>query len=511
MKFDAFMGGSYESQARFADTARCVNWYFEKLQDENASAQTVLYPTPGVETISALLSGNGRAHMAINGREFAVVGSTLYEVLRDGGTQTLGTVALGDTPATISASGLREELFIVSGGNGYLYDLSTKSLTVIAALTGRVLMGDYLDGYFIALNSKANTFYISALGDGSSWTIGTDFAMRSLAADQWKAMKVVGRYLWLWGGSTTEVWQDTGATNFPFAPFPGSLFEYGTAAPFSAAIVGNEVVWLGRNRAGKLCFLRGTSPPSVISHYALESKLRDYTGVEETIGDAYADMGHSFYLASFEKANTTWCWDAETNLWSERGTWISELDRYTSWRPRFYAFVYDEHRMLDSSSGYIYRIGTDLTMDVGGRRIRRLRRAPAILKENERIFYSEFQLDLEHNADANPPVARFTMAAHTVIEGTVSCPGNPPCAGIVVQLRQGFGPSDPGLVEASTVTDAAGYYIFTDPVTTFNELDDFCIYAVANPPCGPCNIDDFDDESWVAGHHFIVNLTLGGA
>lgn len=396
MRYDAFIGGSYQSQAVTADCERTINWYPEMLESKEATTPAALYPTPGVVAISANLSGNGRAHLAINGREFAIIGTSLVEVARDGGTELLGTVAIGDYPATINANGdLGNQLFVTSGGNGYVYDLGLRTLTQIAGLSSRATMGSYLDGYFIALDVRSSTFYISALGDGASWSIGTDFAQRSLAPDNWKAVKVVGRYVWLFGESTTEIWQDTGAEPFPFAPFPGTLFEYGIIAPFSACVVGNDIVWLGRSKAGKLCVLRGTSPPTVISNYPLESALADYIDLPLAVGDSYSDKGHTFYLLSVEKANVTWAWDETTGLWAERGTWLPELNRFTSWRPRFYAYAYDQHRMLDSSSGQIYRMGSDLTTDVDGLKIRRVRRAPAIMNENKPVFYSEFELDLE--------------------------------------------------------------------------------------------------------------------
>ena len=411
MKFDAFIGGSYQSQALTADCEMTWNWYVEQLQSPGATAKGALYPTPGVTAISTPLSGNGRAHFAINGREFAVIGTNLIEVFRDGGTDILGAVALGDLPATINSNGdLAEQLFVTSGGNAYVYDLSLRTLTTIAALNGRATMGAYLDGYFIALDAKTSTIYLSALADGTSWTTGTDYTQRSLAPDKWKAIKVVGRYVWLFGETTTEIWQDTGAQSFPLAPFPGTLFEYGIAAPFSACVVGQEIVWLGRNKAGKLCVLRGTSPPTVISHYPLESALVGYVDIDQAVGDSYSDKGHTFYLLSIEKANVTWAWDETTGLWAERGTWKSELNRYTSWRPRFYAYAYDQHRMLDSSSGTIYRMGSDLTTDVDGLNIRRVRRAPAITDELADVFYSSFELDLEPGLGKSGDFAFFSMA-----------------------------------------------------------------------------------------------------
>ena len=60
MKFDAFFGGSYESQALTADCARTINMYPEALQDPGATAKRAMYPTPGVDALGAASTGVGR-------------------------------------------------------------------------------------------------------------------------------------------------------------------------------------------------------------------------------------------------------------------------------------------------------------------------------------------------------------------------------------------------------------------------------------------------------------------
>ena len=396
-RFDAFIGGSYQSQAVTADCERSINWFPEVLQSPGASAKTVLYPTPGVELVGEAATGNGRAHFAMAGREFAVIGPALIEIYADGHTVNRGALALGDFPATISSNGdLASQLFITSGEYGYIFALDTNTLTQIAALSGKATMGDYLDGYFLALDAKNSTLYYSALGDGLTWTPGADYEQRSLAPDPWRAMKVVGRYIWLFGEQTTEIWQDVGNETHPFAPFPSALLTYGVRAAFSVCVLGSAVIWLANTKSGRISIIRASGQdPEIISTYPLESAMQGYTDLASAVADAYSYRGHSFYLLSFDRENITWAWDSETKLWHERGTWVPQLSRYSSWRPRFYAFAFDDHRMLDMASGKIYRMGDDIVTDVDGVAIRRVRRAPGILEENKRIYYSSLEVDFE--------------------------------------------------------------------------------------------------------------------
>lgn len=460
-KYDAFIGGSYQSQSTLADCERTMNWYPEMLQSQGATAKLALYPTPGVTALDSVGVGNGRGHVFAAGREFLVIGAKLYEADVNGTLTDRGDVALDSNPATITYNGDGgDQLFITSGTNGYCYELSTDVLTQVAAMDGKCTMGDMMDGRFLVLDASTSTFYVSALFDGQTWTPGTDFAQRSLAPDAWRAMKVVGRLVWLFGSETSEAWYDTGA-NFPFAPAPSGLITFGIAAPFSAVIIGNDIIWLGSTKSGRVCVVKATGySPEVLSNYPLESHIETYDGVSSAVGDAYSDQGHTFYVLGFDQADATWVWDSETRLWHERGTWISSESRYVVWRPRYYARAFDEHRMLDASGGYLYRMANDLLHDVDGIPIRRLRRAPAILDENKRVFYSEFELDLEPGlASISPTKASFRVAALPIVSGTVwTQPGDEQTVGATVKLF---------LVEGmvttlidTTTTNASGFYQF---------------------------------------------------
>lgn len=422
MRFPSFIGGSYQSQSILADCSRTCNWYVEVMEDQGATAKAALYPTPGVRTMSTYPLGNGRGHFAMAGREFAIIGTAFLEINGGGQTTSRGTVALDSNPATFSSNGdLANQLFITSGGNGYIFALDTNTLTQITALNGKATMGGYLDGYFLALDADANIFYFSNLADGLTWTTGIDFAQRSLAPDPWLAMKIVGRYIWLLGERTSEVWFDTGQT-FPFAPAPSGFLSYGIAAPFSVAIIGQDPIWLAQTDTGRQCVVKCQGfTPQVISTQPLETAFEGYNALGAAVGDCYSDRGHTFYLLSFDRSDITWAWDLQTGLWCERGTWIAAQNKFTSWRPRFYAWAFNQHRMLDAAGGSVFQLSSNFTTDVDGLYIRRVRRAPAINDELKRVFYSCFELDLEPGlGDARPTIANFTAEAAAIVTGTVT-------------------------------------------------------------------------------------------
>jgi hypothetical protein len=379
-----------------------MGWYPEPAQLGSQTNEASLYPTPGVVEIGNVTSlgftGQGLAHFTQDGREFAVIGSIFYEIFASGTPINWGLVSISPvTPATISSNGKAGgQLLITVGSNAFIFTLATNALVQVVALNGKATMGDQLDGYFLVLDATTSTWYFSALLDGLTWNTGLNFIKRSAAADSWVALKVVNKYIWLFGTQTSEIWYDAGTFPTPFAPYPTTLVPYGCAAPFSPVVANGTVIWVGQSASGQSFILQAAGfTPTVISTYALSVRLNSFSSVADAIGDAYTSLGHTFYILSFATALATICYDANTQLWHDRGTWSPAANIYTDWRPRFHAFVFGQHRMLDARNGAIYHMDESFFSDVEGRAIRRLRRSPTMFKENFQIGIDAFQVDME--------------------------------------------------------------------------------------------------------------------
>ena len=398
MRAQGFIFGSNEAQAVTSDQQRTINWYVEPSTNPGATSEASLYPTPGVTSLVTADETPGRAHFYQSGREFAVIGPTLYEIDGAGVLTSRGTVGQDENPATISANGDGgNELWITSNTNGFIFDLTTDTLSQIAAMDGKCTMGDFLEGYFLALDGATSTLYISNLFDGTTWDTGTDFAQRTVGPDPWVAMRVSGRYVWLLGEKTSEVWYNSGDT-FPLAFHPSGFVEYGCLAPWSVQTLEAAIIWLGTSASGDGRVLRAQGfEPKVLSTPAVEYAINNYDHPDGAQAFTYAESGHAFYVLSFDADGATWGLDVqlETAGWAERGTWKSETGEWVAWRPRWYARAYGEHRILDRESGDIYRMGAGEETDVDGRPIRRLRRSPCAMNENKRVFHSRFEVDLE--------------------------------------------------------------------------------------------------------------------
>jgi hypothetical protein len=209
------------------------------------------------------------------------------------------------------------------------------------------------------------------------------------------SIATAGRNLWLLGEQTGEAWFNRGSTPFPFEAHPSGQIQHGTAAPFSPAVVDGQLMFLAKSKMGQGYVVRLSGyTAEVVSTQPLQNAINGYTTISDAVGDAYNDLGHSFYLLSFPQ-EITHAYDANTTFWCERGTWIAEDNEYVPTRARFHAFAHGQHRWLDSNTGSVYRASVDLLEDVDERPIRRLRRAPAIVNENNRIFYPGLEVFMD--------------------------------------------------------------------------------------------------------------------
>jgi hypothetical protein len=375
----------------------------EVTESPGEAQRITYYGTPGIKTLTTLADSPGRGLFFQDGRCFAVTGGTLYEltIASDASSVTVttrGTVANDGQPVTMCSSGINgHQLFIVSGGSGYILDLNTHVLTTLTTnFPPNALMGAYLDGYFIAL--WEDHFQISALMDGLSWN-ATDTARPSITSDRLNSIVVNHRELWIFGELSTEVWYDAGTSPFPFAPVPGVLIEMGCRAPWSVTRFDNGLAWLGRNSAGgRIIVFAQQYQPQRLSTHAVEAALHSYDQVDDFRGYAYREQGHTFYVLNSAHNNATWAYDAAVPKpygWAERGFWNSTLGQYEAQKQIEHAYVARGlHVMLAYDSGKVYQQRLGIYTD-DGVPIRAMRRCPHVQPDNRRVFYSRFELGIE--------------------------------------------------------------------------------------------------------------------
>lgn len=433
--FGTFVGGSYKSQSPVSDNEELINWLVEQMESPGATATTSLFPTPGFQLFTL---GNGQKGRAMFnnvtttdpfptqlGRCFAVFGSSFDEVLQNSACVQRGTVEVDEYPATICTNGYGSadqegggQLLITSGGKMYILELRTTTFTEVLDLTApadpeakpaHATQGACINGRFLIFDRKASRVYFSKSLDGTVWA-ASDFIERSIGTDPWRSMIITPyNQILLAGTSTSEVWYFNGEFPSPFAPDLSGQIAYGNEATFSASVVGDSVMWLGKTPDGgvQVIQMKGYQAQRASTH-AMEYEGAGYPRLDDAIGQSYTEQGHTFYLLTFPSAGVTWCYDTSApkgRQWHRRGTWISEQDKYIDWGPTFHAFAFGKHLMADRRTNRVYEMSNRFPLDVDGRVIRRLRRSPTVQNENQEVIYKWFELLMETGLGQDAPAA----------------------------------------------------------------------------------------------------------
>lgn len=386
-------GPTYQTYSPNAAAERCINLFPQTIEREGAKAQQVLMHTPGLRAFGTLDDGPVRGLFAQDGRLFAAAGSTLYSVAANGTGTGINPIAPGG-PATFASNGSRgNQVMVVSGGLGYIYNTSTSTFARItdAQFPSGVITCGYIDGYFIAVTS--DRFQISDLLDGTSW--GADVGQRVGASEAIVGAIVDHELLWLMGGLRTEVWHDSGAASFPFEPVPGVFLEGGLGAPHAVARFGDSIGWLDEDERGGRRVMRNQGYNAVaISTAAIDAMLTALSSVEDMRAWSYQLLGHTFFVLSSPQNKLTLQYDAKEQQWSELAYYNPNVGQFEAHRASCHAYAFGKHLVGDRETGAIYELTMD-AYDDAGKYKRWLRRTPHLANEHKVIFHHELELEAE--------------------------------------------------------------------------------------------------------------------
>lgn len=400
-RFSGFIGGAYSGRAISSDAESSINFYPESVESQGGAdnSPTILLSKPGLRYFTNLTGGASsvQALLSVNGRCFAVGGNAFWEVFSGGTVTNRGAIA-GDTRPQLSAN--QTQVLILAGGMGYIFTLATNALVRVTS-SGWPQGADklaFLDGYFIALESASQTFAISAINDGTTWS-ALDFGSAEGQQGNMVTMICDQRQVWFQADSHTEIYYDSGSASFPIVRLSGAFMDQGSAAIDGGCKVDNSIMWLGGNPdgAGIVWRANGYTPQRVSSH-AVENALQSYPTLSDATAYCYQDGGHTFYVLTLPSANgglgVTWVYDVASGYWHVRGWWNASLGTYQADLARCHAFAFGQHLVGDYQSGNIYVMSQSVYTD-NGTLIRRERTAPDLANGGDWTFYSEFTLTLE--------------------------------------------------------------------------------------------------------------------
>src|SRR6185437_6569702 len=399
-----FVGPSYTSLSPIFNDDRTLNWYPERDEAGDSKSAIAVYPSPGLKRFcDSIADTNVRGEITLNGRAFAIVGSGFYEISAAGVPTKLGSVANDGKPASLAASST--QIVIASGLLGYCFTLSTNAFVAVdpaALVNPRIVL--CIDDFFLAIRANSNQFQYSIALDGTSWP-GDNVSGVEVFSDNIVGAVADHRQLLLWSNKQGVAYYDSGNT-FTFDVVPGGFFDDGLAAAFAVNNIDNTSFYLSTDARGNIVAkrLQGYLPVR-ISNHAVEQAWRSCGDVSDAISYSWGWNGHSFWQINFPSANSgrgaTWVYDVATSMWHERC--FFQNGREYAHRSQCHMYVFNKHLVGDPLSGIIYEMDdTFLTDD--GNAIKRLRRAPHIANEQQRIPHNSLQIDLETGLGPNIPL-----------------------------------------------------------------------------------------------------------
>ena len=384
-----FVGPSYNLATREASVQRSVNLFLVAMEAV-AKSKFILQSVPGL-AVFAEPTGEIRGGIEAAGRVFIVAGSTLYEYAADGTATARGTLATATGPVDLAWG--TTQLVIVDGLNGYVLTLASNAFGIITSTgwLGSDRVG-FLDGYFIFSDPGTQQFYISAIDDATSLD-ALDFASAESAPDDIVAHLVAHREAWFFGETTTEVWFNSGATDFPFSRNNGSTMEVGCVACFSAQKIDNGAMWIGRDTNGSGIVYRAIGyQPQRVSTVAVEEALQASTDISQARAYVYQMSGQTFYCINAPGVDSTWCYEVSTGAWHERCDVDAVTGELIAHRAKCHVFGHSLH-LVGGDDGIVYRM--DQTVNTfNGDQMPRIRISPNnVTPMREHVPYHSFALD----------------------------------------------------------------------------------------------------------------------
>ena len=360
-----FTGGAYLSRSVSFDAQRCINLFPVTGESGTAKASRMLLGTPGLRLLTTLGGNDGlRAlYKPSIGDGIAVHGSSVYRIATDWTSTLVGTIDTLYTPVSISDNGVTAVL--VTGPNGYTLDLASNTLAPISdpAFYGAARVS-YNNVTFIFDRPGTNQFYISA--PGAVTFDALDFASAETNAEPIVAHIVNHNELLLFKESVTEIWRDSGSSDFPYSRDGNAAIEQGCAAKYSVTALDNTVFWIGRDKTGQgIVWRMNGYTPQRVSHDGVEFAIQGYSDISDAWAFAYQQEGHTFYWINFPTGNASWVYDVKEQAWHERAYLISASGTLQRHRAACHMFFGGQHIVGDWENGKLYALDLDTYSDNG--------------------------------------------------------------------------------------------------------------------------------------------------
>lgn len=402
-----FNGQSYQLSTPSADGQRTLNKFPVINPNETESINYFLEDTPGLSLLKSLLTANDLKKVrkiytdsqnnlyVIVGNVFARIENNIYY-----NETILGVLNTEDGPVGIADNG--KEIGIVDGDNYYVYDIANNTFGNFSNLPGWVGSEVIIcsDQYFIFIKRNSQQFFISRPLDGKT-LLALDIASASGKPDNLVNLIKYQQSLVLFGTQTIQIYSNTGNVLFPFeSQNGGSYVEYGLVAKESLQIVIDSLIFLGRDRNGfGSIYIYSGGGAKKISTQAIDFAIQKYADLDKATAWSYQINSHNFYCINFSSANTTWCYDLDTDQWHERAYKNPLTGDFERHRVEQHVLWINQgiekHIVSDYSKLKLYELDMKYFLDDTDPIIRLRQSQHFIIEDNQRVSRRKAELEIQ--------------------------------------------------------------------------------------------------------------------
>jgi hypothetical protein len=307
-------------------------------------------------------------------------------------------IPAGTKITSVDTLGLTLTMSAPATGNSFT-DMVSLTIPVFGQITDQGFLGAdrllFIEGWLMANQPGTRTFFTTGPAPYSMLFPGAFFALKDSSTDNLTTLMENNREAWLLGERTTEVWFNSGGTNFSFSRIPGVGPQIGCAAKHSIARAGQQICWLGRNEQGQnIVVVSSQYSWERISTHAIDHAIAQYPVVSDAIGYAYEEDGHSFYMLTFPTADVTWCFDFTSQFWHQRASYDPNTGLFHRHRSNCFMDFGDVRIVGDYQTGQLHQMSRNFFTDAGAP-LRCVRRTPHLwLKATrQRMFFSSLQVE----------------------------------------------------------------------------------------------------------------------
>ena len=317
--------------------------------DEKAVLHLQRPGTVNYATVAGSVRGMYQSDGVEGGKTFVAAGAKL-QTITSTSTANVGDIASDGQSVAFAAS--FDKLALTSAGK--LYMVRSGALSEIAMPDSRTAIDvTAIANFIIVATPDGRWFYIPpGIYDLTTGTHALNFFTAESAADGLVAVETLNDDLYLFGTSTVEVWQPTGAAS-PFQRASGRGFSRGCMSRESIKTVDNTLFFVGNNGV----VYRAAAVPQRVSTATIEEHIAKRSGTVSAF--VYTLDAHEFYCLKIP-GRGTFAYDASTKGWSRLKSY-----NQTEFTPAFSVLTNDGWLLGDTVSAAVVRMDRNASTDRG--------------------------------------------------------------------------------------------------------------------------------------------------